>query len=128
MDPVTAQLTHQVTGASPGARMFVFVLGLVLIGWTFGNLRKRALLISMGSLFLAIGVLLIGFGIVPGVFNQISYTLGVQYPPLLYLIGAVVLLMLINVHLATRLSLVDIRCRRLAQELALREAQERLNG
>jgi hypothetical protein len=128
MDPVAAQLTGHITGATIGARVLVLVLGLVLLAWTIANLRRRALLISMGSLFLAIGLLLILFGIVPNVFNQIAYGLGVQYPPLLYLIGAVVLLMLINVHLASRLSEVDLRCRRLAQELALRAADRGVDG
>ena len=128
MDPVAAQLTGHILGATIGARVFVLVLGAILVAWTLANLRRRLLLISMGSLFLAIGFLLILFGIVPNVFNQIAYGLGVQYPPLLYLIGAVVLLMLINVHLASRLSVVDLRCRRLAQELALSKAQESADG
>lgn len=120
---LSSQVPDPLIGVRLGGRLLVFTLGLLLCGWTLIQLRRRTLLISLSSLFITIGALLILFAFFPFAFNQFAYWLGVQYPPLLYLVGAVVILMLVNVHLASRLSMVDMRCRLLAQELALQKAE-----
>jgi hypothetical protein len=111
-------------GASIAARVFALCCGATLCVWTVQKLRKRTLLISICSLFVAIGSGLMAFAVFPGVFNRVSYALGVKYPPLLYLILAILSLLVVILHLAVRLSLVDERCRRLAQEIALTKAEE----
>jgi hypothetical protein len=101
------------------ARIFCFICGIALCTWTLTKLRNRVLLISICSLFIAVGLGLICFSLMPMLFDRLSYSIGVKYPPLAYVIVAVLLLMAIILLLAVRLSLVDERCRRLAQELAL---------
>ena len=111
-------------GASLSARVFALCCGTALCFWTLYKLRKRSLLISICSLFVAIGGGLMAFAVVPGMFNRLSYVLGIKYPPLLYLILAILSLVIVILHLATRVSRVDERCRRLAQEIALRNLTE----
>jgi len=106
-------------GASPAARVFALCCGAALFAWTVQKLRNRRLLISICSLLMAIGAGLIAFAVAPGVFNGLSYLVGVKYPPLLYLIVVILSLLVVLLHLAARLSLVDERCRRMAQEIAL---------
>jgi hypothetical protein len=101
------------------ARAFTFACGITLCSWTLTKLRNRALLISICSIFIAVGLGLVSFSLDPMFFDQLSYSIGVKYPPLAYLIIAILLLMVIIVLLALKLSLIDERCRRLAQELAL---------
>jgi Uncharacterized conserved protein (DUF2304) len=83
------------------------------------KLRRRSALVPTCSLFLTVGLLFLAFTAFPNAFDQLSYALGVKYPPVLYLIGCLFVLILLIVHLATRLASVDERCRRLAQEIAL---------
>lgn len=103
------------------ARILTLFCGIGLCLWSILKLRKRSLLISTCSLFLAVGSVFILFAIIPNTFDRISYLAGVQYPPILYMIACVFALIVMIIHLATRVSLVDLRCRRLAQELALLE-------
>lgn len=109
-------------GASVSARLFALVCGAALCLWTVYKLRKRTLLISICSLLVAIGGGLMAFAVAPQAFNQLSYAVGVKYPPLLYLMLAILSLLVVILHLAARLSIIDERCRRMAQEIALRDA------
>jgi hypothetical protein len=111
------------TGATGPARVIILLFGLFLCAWTVARLGRRSLLVPLGGLFMTIGCGLIGFAVAPGVFDQFAYLLGVKYPPLMYLIFALIALLALNVHLAARVSLLDIRCRRLAQELAIAAAE-----
>ena len=113
----------QVGHLSTEARILTCFCGLALFGWSLLKLRRRSALIPTCSLFLTVGLLFLAFTAFPNAFDQLSYFLGVKYPPILYLIGCLFVLILLIVHLATRLSAVDERCRRLAQEIALQQAQ-----
>ncbi|HLK46798.1 MAG TPA: DUF2304 domain-containing protein [Bryobacteraceae bacterium] len=109
-------------GPTASARLLVFIAGLLVCGWTLHKLRRRGLLVPLGSLFLTASGILICFSAFPRVFDRLAFALGVDYPPVLYLAGLAVLLMLLTIQLAARLSVLDVRCRRLTQELALRDA------
>jgi hypothetical protein len=110
---------------SPQARIFLLACGLFLCFWALRRARERSLLVSMCSLFISIGAGMLLFALFPRFFDRISYLVGIKYPPLLYLILGLLIFMVLTAHLASRLSLVDQRCRRLAQELALLNAAKR---
>ncbi|MGO9896068.1 MAG: DUF2304 domain-containing protein [Bryobacteraceae bacterium] len=107
------------TGITTEARFFILGCGVLLLIWTLVKLRNRMLLVSMSSIYLAMGLALACFALYPQGFDNLAYMVGLKYPPVLYLIVAILVLLLLSVHFGTRLSLVDERCRRLAQELAL---------
>lgn len=106
------------------ARAFTLVCGLALCLWTLTRLKNRALLLSICLLFIAIGLGLISFSAVPALFDYTAESIGIQYPPLAYVMITIVLLMIVIVALATKVSTLDERCRRLAQELALRREHD----
>jgi hypothetical protein len=101
------------------ARGFTLTLGLGLGLWSLTKLRSRSLLVSICSVFIAIALGLISFSVTPGLFDTFAYAVGVQYPPLAYLVVTILILMVTILMLAIKVSTVDERCRRLAQELAL---------
>lgn len=111
--------TLETGGVSTDARVFLFTCGIVLALWVILELRKRRLLVSLSLLFFTFSLGFLLFAIFPSLFNQTAYLVGIKYPPLLYLIAAIISLLVLAVHFASRLSLVDERCRRLAQEIAL---------
>lgn len=104
---------------APEARALILLCGLSLCVWSLLKLRRRSLLVPTCSLFLAVGAVFMLFAAFPSVFDRLAQLSGITYPPVLYLIGCVVVLIIMIIHLAFRLSLVDERCRRLAVELAL---------
>ena len=111
-------------GPPIAARIVILVLGLLVCGWTLHKLRRRGLLVPLGSLFLSTGAILIAFSAFPGVFDRLAHAMGIDYPPALYLAGMAILLMLLTVQTAARVSVLDVRCRRLTQELALQDARK----
>lgn len=115
----------EIYGVAPQGRVLALVLGIALCLWTWSRLGKRALLLSIGSIFTAVGLGLVGFAAVPTLFDRVAYAVGVKYPPLLYLILLLLCLSGLLLHLASRISLLDTRCRRLTQELALRDAERK---
>jgi hypothetical protein len=104
---------------APEARALIFVCGLGLCLWSLLKLRRRSLLVATCSLFLTVGSAFIFFAAFPDFVDHLAYLSGITYPPVLYLIGCVIVLILMIIHLAFRLSLIDERCRRLTIELAL---------
>jgi hypothetical protein len=104
---------------SPEARVLIPLCGLGLCIWSLLKLRRRSLLVPTCSLFLTVGPVFIFFAAFPGFFDRLAYLIGITYPPVLYLIGCIIILMVMIIHLAFRLSLIDERCRRMAIELAL---------
>jgi hypothetical protein len=112
-------MSGDVYGATIPARILAFLLGLGLFAWTCFRIRRRVLLLSIGSLLISIGFGLIAFAVVPGVFDALAYGMGVKYPPVFYLLLFVVGMSAVLLHMAARISALDIRCRKLTQELAL---------
>jgi Uncharacterized conserved protein (DUF2304) len=104
---------------SPGARLFVLLTGAALCVWVVTKIRRRAVLIPTCTLFLAIGAGIVSFSACPSCFDRLSWLVGINYPPILYCLLAILSLMLGILHFATRLSIIDERCRKLAQEVAL---------
>jgi hypothetical protein len=114
-DPMTMPQGY---GASDQVRVLTFLLGVALIVWTWSMLRKRVLLISAGGIFTIVGFGLTGFAAFPAAFDSVAYAVGVKYPPVLYLIVILLGISGTLLHLASRVSALDDRCRRLTQEVA----------
>jgi hypothetical protein len=107
---------------SSSARVFTLVVGLVLGAWVIAKIRRRVVLIPTSTLLLFISLGIVGFAIYPQGFDRLSYIMGIHYPPILYLIIAILSLFVVILHLTNRLSVTDLRCRKLTQELALLKA------
>lgn len=123
MFPVVSAAGGPLGHVSTEARVLTLLCGLGLCFWALVKLRRRSLLAPTCSLFLTVGGVFTLFAVFPNTFDRLSYLVGVKYPPVLYLMACVLALILMIIHLAVRISLLDERCRRMAQELALREAR-----
>jgi hypothetical protein len=108
---------------SPHARVLVLLIGVGLCGWVIGKIRNRTVLIPTCSLLLAIGAGILAFAAWPSFFDRLSNLVGIAYPPVFYFLFAFIGLFLVVLHLATRLSITDERCRKLSQEIALLKAE-----
>ena len=108
---------------SPHARVVVLLIGLGLCGWVITKIRNRTVLIPTCSLLLAIGGGILAFAAWPSFFDHLSNLAGIAYPPVFYFLFAFLGLFLVVLHLATRLSITDERCRKLSQEIALLKAE-----
>ena len=110
-------------GASVYARILLLFTGVALACWSMLRLRERHLLISISAFFIATGLGLVLFAAFPAPFDRLSFVLGIHYPPILYLICVVLVLMALIVHLGSQLSRLERRCVRLVQEQAMQSAR-----
>ena len=121
-------MINEVYGATAQARLLALACGTALCAWTWSRLGKRSLLLSVGSILTAAGLGLVTFALAPSVFDYVAYRAGVKYPPLLYLMILLIFLCGMLLHLAVRISVLDTRCRRLTQEVALLGAERHAAG
>jgi hypothetical protein len=110
-------------GASIYARILLLLTGLALACWSISRLRERHLVISISAFFIVTGLGLVLFAAFPIPFDRVSYFLGIHYPPILYMICVILLLMVLIVHLASQLLRLEKRCVRLVQEQAIQGAR-----
>ena len=90
-----------------------FILSLV---------RRRTLRSKYALLWVAVGVILVAFAIVPNVLVPISRAVGIEYEPATFFLAAIAFLFVIVVHFSWELSRLEERTRTLAEEVALLRA------
>jgi hypothetical protein len=84
--------------------------------------RRRALRAKYSLLWLAVGAVLVLTALFPGLVDHASDALGIEYPPVIYLMIAIVFLLLVVMHFSWELSRLEERTRTLAEEIALLRA------
>ena len=107
----------------PRTRIYMFVLGLLVLGFVINLVRKRQLQERYALLWLLAGL---GLTLAPLFINQIdrlAYALGFAYPPALLLMLAVVGLLLIIFQLSLNISRNADQLKVLTQELGLLRQQ-----
>jgi hypothetical protein len=107
----------------PRTRIYMFVLGLLVLGFVINLVRKRQLQERYALLWLLAGL---GLTLAPLFINQIdrlAYALGFAYPPALLLMLAVVGLLLIIFQLSLNISRNADQLKVLTQEVGLLRQQ-----
>jgi hypothetical protein len=101
------------------------VVGLVvLLVIVLELVRKRYLRERFAiAWILAISALVL-IAVIPGLLDNLSALVGIQYPPTLLLVLAVVLLAILVLGIATQLSSIDEKLREVAEYIALRDAED----
>ncbi|MDP8974898.1 MAG: DUF2304 domain-containing protein [Actinomycetota bacterium] len=99
-----------------------FFVALVTIGsllFILRLVRRRQLRAKYSLLWLSLGVVLIVLAVSPQMLDRVSRAVGVAYPPTVFFVLAITLLLLIVIHFSWELSRLEERTRTLAEELAL---------
>lgn len=111
----------------PGhTRMVIAAIGLLLFAFVLDRIRRRRMRIEYSVLWfvLALGALLLA--VLPDVFDALARSLGIDYPPALYFLGAILVLFLILLHVSAELTRLRSLNKTLIQEVSLLRA--RLDG
>jgi len=102
------------------------LLGLSAVVLTVATLRlvgRRKLRSKYALLWLAVTVPLVPLAAFPGILDWFGEQLGVHYAPALLFALADLLLLAIIIHYSWELSRVEVRLRRLGEEVALLQAR-----
>lgn len=101
------------------AYVLVLVSTIVSLGLIVRQVRLRRLRAKYALLWLAVGISLVPFAVIPGALDWTAKTLGVAYPPALLLVMGLGFFALLSLHFSYELSRLEERTRALAEEAAL---------
>ena len=108
------------------AHAFVALTTLALILFVARMLRKHNFKSKYTLLWLAIAVIMGTLAVFPGLIDNASYAVGVDYPPAAFLGVAVAFLLVVVVQFSWELSRLEERSRVLAEEVAFLRAEQEL--
>jgi hypothetical protein len=104
---------------SIAARILVLVVAAIILVFILRLVGQRRLRSKYALLWLLIGVLIVPIAAFPGISDQVADWLGVESTPALLLMMASAVLLLIAIQYSWELSRLEVRSRRLAEEVAL---------
>lgn len=103
------------------ARLFVVLLGLILILVVVRSLRARRLRFEYSLLWIVLGGLMVLLAAFQRTADAAARLLGFDYPPALFLLLCVFVVLLILFHLTLRISALGEQLKELVQQVALLE-------
>ena len=104
---------------SIAARILVLVVAAIILLFILRLVGQRKLRSKYALLWLLIGVITVPIAAFPGISDQVADWLGVESTPALLLMMASAVLLLIAIQYSWELSRLEVRSRRLAEEVAL---------
>jgi hypothetical protein len=111
------------------ARLFAVVLGVAVLLFVINLVRTKKLKEEFALLWLLTGVVLVLTPLLIDYLDMVAYALGIEYPPALIFVLAIISLLLILFQFSMRLSRFSDQVKVLTQELALlRVRLEHLEG
>lgn len=107
----------------PRSRLLLFLMGLAVLILVINLVRQRQLQERYALLWLLAGLVLTLAPLFSNVLDRIAYALGIDYPPALLLLLAVIGLMLIIFQLSLAISRNSDQLKTITQELGLLRQQ-----
>jgi hypothetical protein len=111
------------------ARLFAIALGLVVLLFVINLVRTKKLKEEFALLWLLTGIVLVLTPVFIDYLDMVAYALGIEYPPALIFVLAIISLLLILFQFSLRISRFSEQIKVLVQEVALlRVRLEHLEG
>jgi hypothetical protein len=107
-------MSYQITSA---------IIGLILASTILWLIRRDQMNIRHAAWWLVILLIIMFFGIFPSAIDIIASKLGVNYPPTLFLVLSIGMILIKVLNRDIEQSKLERKIRRLAQKLALLEAE-----
>ena len=105
------------------ARLFAIVLGFAVLLFVINLVRTRKLKEEFALLWLLTGVVLVLTPLFIDYLDMLAYALGIEYPPALIFVLAIISLLFILFQFSMRISRFSDQIKVLTQELALLQAR-----
>ena len=108
----------------PGhTRILIAFLGLMLFVFVLDRIRRRRMRIEYSVLWFVLGVGALLLALLPDLFDSLARSLGIDYPPALYFLAAVLVLFFILLHVSAELTRMRAQTKTLIQEVSLLRAK-----
>lgn len=106
-------------------RIIILCLGSAFTLTVIGLLTKKKITERNSMLWLLGSLMIFIFSIKPYIIDRIAALIGVDYPPTLLFLAAILTLLLINLHHSIQISLLSAQIREITQWLAVKEILEK---
>jgi hypothetical protein len=106
-------------------RVIILLLGVAFTITVFYLLMKKKITERNSFLWLLGSLFVLFFSINPLTIDKIAHYVGVEYPPTLLFLFAILLLLFINLYHSIQISILTSQVRELAQIAALQETQNK---
>jgi hypothetical protein len=104
------------------------LLGIGLAAVIIFLLRRDHLHLSHGLFWLAVAVLAAVLGVWPGAIDHLATAVGISYPPALFFLATVILLLVKALHADILNTRIERQVKRLNQRLAMLELEHSSSG
>jgi hypothetical protein len=101
------------------ARLFAVALGLTVLLFVINLVRTKKLKEEFALLWLLTGIVLVLTPLLIDYLDRVAYTLGIEYPPALIFVLAIISVLFVLFQFSMRLSHFSEQIKVLTQELAL---------
>jgi hypothetical protein len=108
------------------ARLFAIILGFAVLLFVINLVRTRKLKEEFALLWLLTGVVLVLTPLFIDYLDMLAYALGIEYPPALIFVLAIISLLFVLFQFSMRISRFSDQIKVLTQELALLQARVEL--
>jgi len=101
------------------ARLFVSILSLILFIVVLNLIRKKRIRIEYSLLWLNVSLIIVLVSVWSDLADQVAYLIGIDYPPALFFLIAIIFFILILLHFSIELTRLKDNIKILVQELSL---------
>lgn len=105
------------------ARLFAIVLGIAVLLFVINLVRTKKLKEEFALLWLLTGIVLVLTPLLIDYLDMLAYALGIEYPPALIFVLAIISLLFVLFQFSMRISRFSDQIKVLTQELALLRAR-----
>lgn len=108
-----------VTGLQPRTQLIIVLIGLTMLGLVLALVRRKQIREQYALLWIATSLVIVGAAVMVRPVDALSRLAGVSYPPAFYFLLAIVMLFVLQFHVATVISSLREQNRSLTQDLGL---------
>lgn len=100
-------------------RIIVAIIAFFLFFIVLNLIRKRKMKIEYSLLWLGVSLIILIMSIWQGLGDRIAFSIGIDYPPALFFLVAIVFVLLILLHFSLEMTRLKDQLKTLVQELSL---------
>ena len=101
------------------ARIIIILLSISLFLFVLNLIRKRKMRIEYSILWFLIGLIILLVSIWQNMADQISFLIGIEYPPALFFLIAIFFVILMKLHFSIEMTKLKDQNKTLVQEISI---------
>jgi len=109
-------------------KLTISILGLIFVGVVLYLLVKKKINERNSLMWIAGSLAIMAVCLMPDILEKMAQFLGIDYPPSLLFLVSILIMFLLILYQSIQISLLQDKCRELAQNLAILASREEVAG